>query len=139
MAPGDALCARAEVSRSEIVHVYPHRSSVPADLWDSLLERATTYVDILVYVGMFMTEKPDLLKALREKGENGARIRLLFGDRNAPAVTQRSIDEGIGEHTIAAKIEHALAFFAASPERPESRSARTAPCCTTASTGSTMR
>ena len=40
-----------------------------------------------------------------------ARIRLLFGDRNAPAVTQRSIDEGIGEHTIAAKIEHAQAFF----------------------------
>ena len=72
---------RAEVSRSEIVHVYPHRSSVPADLWDSLLERATTYVDVLVYVGMFMTEKPDLIKALREKGENGARIRLLFGDR----------------------------------------------------------
>jgi hypothetical protein len=102
---------RAEVSRSEIVHVYPHRSSVPADLWDSLLERATTYVDVLVYVGMFMTEKPTLLKTLREKGENGARIRLLFGDRNAPAVTQRSIDEGIGEHTIAAKIEHALSFF----------------------------
>ena len=48
---------------------------------------------------------------MREKGENGARIRLLFGDRNAPAVTQRSLDEGIGEHTIAAKIEHALAFF----------------------------
>ena len=102
---------RAEVAQSEIVQVYPHRSSVPADLWDSLLERATTYVDILVYVGMFMTERPDLLKTLRAKGENGARIRLLFGDREAPAITQRSLDEGIGEHTIAAKIDHALAFF----------------------------
>jgi hypothetical protein len=102
---------RAEVAQSEIVQVYPHRSSVPADLWDTLLERATTYVDILVYVGMFMTERPDLLNALRAKGENGARIRLLFGDREAPAITQRSLDEGIGEHTIAAKIDHALAFF----------------------------
>ena len=102
---------RAEVAQSEIVQVYPHRSSLPGELWDSLLERATTYVDILVYVGMFMTEKPDLLKALRDKGENGARIRLLLGGRNAPAVTQRSLDEGIGEHTIAAKIDHALAFF----------------------------
>ena len=60
---------------------------------------------------MFMTEKPDMLKALREKAEHGARVRLLFGDRDAPAVTQRSIDEGIGEHTIAAKIDRALAFF----------------------------
>ena len=102
---------RAEVARSEIVQVYPHRNSVPADLWDALLEKATTYIDILVYVGMFMTEKPELIKTIREKGENGARVRLLFGDRNAPAVTQRSIDEGIGEHTIAAKIDHALAFF----------------------------
>ena len=102
---------RTEVARSEIVQVYPHRNSVPADLWDALLEKATTYIDILVYVGMFMTEKPDLIKAIREKGGNGARVRLLFGDRNAPAVTQRSIDEGIGEHTIAAKIDHALAFF----------------------------
>jgi transcriptional regulator with XRE-family HTH domain len=102
---------RTEVARSEIVQVYPHRSSVPADLWDSLLGKAATYVDILVYVGMFMTKMPDLPKTLREKAESGARIRLLFGDRDAPAVTQRSIDEGIGEHTIAAKIDHALAFF----------------------------
>jgi hypothetical protein len=102
---------RAEVAQSEIVHVYPHRNSVPPDLWDSLLEKATTYIDILVYVGMFMTEKPDLLKALQEKAEHSTRVRLLFGDRDAPAVTQRSIDEGIGEHTIAAKIDHALAFF----------------------------
>lgn len=102
---------RTQVAQSEIVHVYPHRSSVPADLWDSLLERAVTYVDILVYVGMFLTENPNLLKALREKGENGTRIRLLFGDRNAPEIAQRSIDEGIGKSTIAAKIEHALAFF----------------------------
>jgi hypothetical protein len=106
------------VAQSEIVQVYPHRSSVPADLWESLLERATTYVDILVYVGMFMTEKPDLLKALREKGENGTRIRLLFGDREASAITQRSLDEGIGEHTIAAKIDHALTFFSSLAEAP---------------------
>jgi hypothetical protein len=109
---------RTEVAQSEIVQVYPHRNSVTADLWDALLEKAATYVDILVYVGMFMTEKPDLLKTLRDKAENGARVRLLFGARDAPAVTQRSIDEGIGEHTIAAKIDHALAFFGALTRAP---------------------
>lgn len=101
----------ADVSNSEIVKVYPHRSAIPNDLWDRLLARATKYVDILVYVGMFMTEKPDLISTLKQKAADGARIRLLLGDRDSAAVTQRSIDENIGEHTIAAKIDHALAFF----------------------------
>ncbi|NKQ55420.1 helix-turn-helix transcriptional regulator [Amycolatopsis sp. K13G38] len=101
----------SEVSGSEIVKVYAHRNSVPSDLWDRLLAQATTYVDMLVYVGMFMTEKPGLLESLQEKAANGARIRLLFGDRDAPAVIQRSTDEGIGPRTISAKIDHALAYF----------------------------
>ena len=109
---------RTEVAESEIVQVYPHRSSVPADLWDFLLERAKSRVDILVYVGMFMTDKPDLLKTLRDKAAGGARVRLLLGERDAPAVTQRSIDEGIGEHTIAAKIDQAVAFFSSLAEAP---------------------
>jgi hypothetical protein len=101
----------AEISRSEIVKVYPHRNVVPVDLWDRLLAASTTYVDVLVYVGMFMTEKPDLIATLRRKAGDGVRVRLLLGDRDSAAVTQRSLDEGIGEHTIAAKIDHALAFF----------------------------
>jgi hypothetical protein len=101
----------SEVNDSEIVKVYAHRSTVPTDLWDRLFTRATTYVDILVYVGMFLTERPGLLRDLRDKAKDGARIRLLFGDRNAPAVIQRSLDEDIGERTISAKIDHALAYF----------------------------
>lgn len=109
----DAISSEAAeaVSGSEIVRVYAHRSLVPPDLWDHLLHAATTYVDMLVYVGMFLTEKPDLPALLRQKAANGARVRLIFGDRSAAAVRQRSLDEGIGEHTIAAKIDHALAFF----------------------------
>jgi hypothetical protein len=109
----DALTGEAAdaISNSEIVKVYAHRSLIPPDLWDHLLGSATTYVDVLVYVGMFLTEKPDLLAVLRAKAADGARIRLIFGDRKAAAVRQRSLDEGIGEQTIAAKIDHALAFF----------------------------
>jgi hypothetical protein len=106
----DAVSSDA-VSGSEIVQVYAHRSLVPPDLWDRLLGSAATYIDMLVYVGMFLTEKPDLPAVLREKAAEGARVRLIFGDRDAPAVRQRSLDEGIGENTIAAKIDHALAFF----------------------------
>lgn len=101
----------SEASSSEIVKVYPHRSAVPDDLWDRLLTASQTCIDIVVYVGMFMTEKPDLLRTMRAKARDGVQIRLLLGDRNSAAVTQRSIDEGIGAYTIAAKIDHALAYF----------------------------
>lgn len=107
-----------KVSESEIVKAYPHRSAVPAELWDRLLNKATGRVDILVYVGMFMTEKPNLLDALRDKAAGGAQVRLLFGDRDCPAVIQRSLDEGIGRNTISAKIDHALAFFKPLAEAP---------------------
>lgn len=106
------------ISESEIIKVYPHRSAMPADLWDRLLSRATTCVDILVYVGMFMTEKPDLLSTLRDKAARGTRIRLLFGARDSPAVIQRSLDEGIGKHTVSAKIDHALFYFGSLADVP---------------------
>lgn len=101
----------ATISESEIVKTYPHRSSVPPDLWDQLFDQAEDTISILVYVGMFMTEKPDLLTTLRKKAENGVQVRLLFGDRDSKEVIQRSTDEGIGPHTISAKIDHALAYF----------------------------
>ncbi|MGW1676622.1 helix-turn-helix domain-containing protein [Saccharopolyspora sp. NPDC002376] len=102
---------RNQASESEIIKVFPHRSAVPADLWDRLLAAATTHVDILVYVGMFLTEKPNLLATLKEKAGAGAQVRLLFGDRDSEAVIQRSLDERIGRNTISAKIDHALAYF----------------------------
>lgn len=101
----------AKVSESEIIRTYPHRSALPADLWDQLFDQAQNTIGILVYVGMFMTEKPNLLATLRKKAESNVQIRLLFGDRDSAAVIQRSIDEGIGPNTISAKIDHALAYF----------------------------
>ncbi|WP_190820117.1 DUF5919 domain-containing protein [Saccharopolyspora pogona] len=101
----------AEVSGSEIVKVYPHRHAVPRDLWTQLLDRATSEVEILVYVGMFLTEDRNILRKLTDKANNGARIRLLFGDPASVAITRRSSEENIGKSTISAKIRQALAFF----------------------------
>lgn len=100
-----------EINEAEIVRTYPHRNAIPPELWDQLLTQAQKTIDILVYVGMFLTEKPELPATLREKASNGATIRMLFGDRDSPAVIQRSEDEGIGSRTISAKIDHALAYF----------------------------
>ncbi len=96
---------------SGVVQFYPNRASVPSQLWDRLLERAEREVGILVYVGMFLTEKPGLLDNLRSKAEGGTRVRILIGDPDSEAVKQRSDDEGIGRNTISAKILHAAAFF----------------------------
>lgn len=103
----DPMCE----SESELVTFYPHRNAVPNDLWDHLITQATTKIDVLVYVGMFLTEKPGLLATLRAKAEHRVKIRLLFGQRDSPAVIQRSTDEGIGAGTISAKIDHSIAHF----------------------------
>lgn len=100
-----------QASDSELIRFYPHRSAVPDELWDRLFAKATTNVDILVYVGMFMTERPNLLADMKDKAQQGTRIRLLLGDRNSGAVIQRSVDEKIGRDTISAKIDHTLAHF----------------------------
>lgn len=98
-------------SASEIAAVYPHRGAVPPGLWDKLLTDTVRAIDVLVYVGMHFTERPHLIEDLRAKALEGVRIRVLLGDRDAPAVRQRSLDEGIGVHTIAAKIDHAVAWY----------------------------
>lgn len=107
-----------EVSGSEVVQVFPSRNAIPRDLWDRLLNQATSRVDILVYVGMFLTENPDLIPALQAKGAAGGRVRLLFGDPASREVARRSADEGIGKNAISAKIRNALAYFGRIADEP---------------------
>ncbi len=101
----------AAVAESEVVKVYPNRNAVPRDVWEHLLDQATARVDVLVYVGMFLTENPALLPALRAKGTAGARVRLLLGDPDSREVQRRSLEEGIGKGAISAKIRNVLACF----------------------------
>ncbi|GAA3433378.1 DUF5919 domain-containing protein [Kutzneria kofuensis] len=100
-----------EIGGSEVIKVYPHRNSVPRELWSRLIDNAAEEVEVLVYVGMFLTEDRNLIKIFREKAQAGARIRLLFGDPASREVARRSTEEGIGKNAIAAKIGQALAFF----------------------------
>lgn len=96
---------------AEIVHVYPHRSTVPVELWRRLLHRAVERIDILVYAGLFLFEQhPHLVKLLHEKADAGTRIRLLLGDPHCHAVLERGEEEGVGD-VIAAKIRNARAYY----------------------------
>ena len=107
-----------EVATSEVVTVYPHRHTIPRDLWARLLAGASTEIDILVYAALFLTEDPGLIKTFRTKAHAGAKIRLLFGDPRSREVAKRSIEENIGPATIAAKIRNVLTFFLPLTDEP---------------------
>jgi transcriptional regulator with XRE-family HTH domain len=106
-----SLSKTIAAGESEVLKVYPHRHSVPADLWRHLLQQATDDVAILVYVGMFLTEAPDLINTLRRKANDGTRVRLLFGEPKSDTIVRRSEEEGIGPYAIPAKIRNSLAIF----------------------------
>ncbi|MGH1488553.1 MAG: DUF5919 domain-containing protein [Acidimicrobiales bacterium] len=103
---------RAVVSESEIVKVYPHRSQVPADLWQRLINDATERVDILVYAGLYLAEEYGLAKKLRKAAKQGLEARLLFGDPDCDPVTERAGEEGLGSTFMGMRIRNTLTFFA---------------------------
>ncbi|AOS61152.1 DUF5919 domain-containing protein [Actinoalloteichus hymeniacidonis] len=109
----DALPAerKAEVGVSEVVKVYPHRNAIPVELWDRLISEATKQVEILVHAGLFLVERPTFVKDLAKKAENGAQIRLLFGDPASREVVRRSEEEQLGKATLGGRIRNALAFY----------------------------
>lgn len=102
---------RNRAAESEILHVYPHRAGIPADMWSRLFDSASENIDVLVYAGLFLPEQqPRLMATLCEKSDSGVGIRFLFGDPDCEQVAQRSAEEGIGD-AIAAKIRNVLIMF----------------------------
>ncbi|MFI6098695.1 DUF5919 domain-containing protein [Lentzea sp. NPDC051213] len=102
---------KAEITESEVVKLYPHRNSIPADLWDHLITNATQQVEVLVHAGIFLVERPTFMRDLANKAANGARIRLIFGDPASREVAKRSDEEQLGKGTLGSRIRNALAFY----------------------------
>ena len=100
----------ATASESEIVAVYPHRWAVPREAWGRLFEQAEREIGILVYSGHFMAEDAGLKRLLAAKAEAGARVRILLGDPESPAVAERGISEGIDD-TMPSKVRSAITMF----------------------------
>lgn len=98
----------ADLSKAEIVTVYPHRHVVPTDLWREMCERAKERIEILVYAGIGLAEDPRFLSVLQAKSKSVA-IRVLMGDPACEAVIQRGIDEG--HHIMDGKIRNALVNY----------------------------
>jgi transcriptional regulator with XRE-family HTH domain len=101
----------SEVAQSEVIQVYPHRYSVPGDLWTRLFDQAAEQIEILLYSGMFLTDNPALIKLMRKKAQAGTKIRILVGDPASKEVAKRSTDEGLDKTTLPAKARNALVFY----------------------------
>lgn len=98
----------AELSQAEIIAIYPHRHVVPAGLWREIYERAERRLDALVYAGGFLSEDPPFFALLKAKSAT-ARIRMMLGDPDCPAVAQRGRDEG--HMVMGHKIRNALVNY----------------------------
>ncbi|MFD3684568.1 DUF5919 domain-containing protein [Nocardiopsis sp. NPDC058631] len=97
-------------SQSEIVQVYPHRWSVPPELWKRVFESAQQEISILVFSGFFLADDPSMIKLLADKARAGVRVRFLLGDPKSEAVAQRGRDEGI-DGLLASKIQNVILLY----------------------------
>jgi len=100
----------ASAAHSEIIHVYPHRWTVPRDLWVHLFSEAEHEIGILVYGGFFLAEDAGLLRQLADRARAGVHLRIILGNPDAPAIRQRGAEEGIDD-AIIAKIRNALVLY----------------------------
>ncbi|MDF9817219.1 XRE family transcriptional regulator [Streptomyces sp. SPB162] len=86
-------------STAELVTFYPNRGAVPAHLWSSLIDNATSQVEILVYAGLFLFDThPELSDDLADKATAGAQVRILLGDPDSEMILRRGEEEGIGDN-----------------------------------------
>jgi lambda repressor-like predicted transcriptional regulator len=100
-----------QVTRSEVVQIYPRRSAVPPDMWQRLLDKSERQVGILAYGGLFLPEQnPRWVSTLHEKASNGVHIEILLGDPDGHQVAERGADEGIGD-AMGSKVHNVLAYY----------------------------
>jgi transcriptional regulator with XRE-family HTH domain len=107
----ELMAARSAAARpSEVVAIYPHRWSIPRDIWHRLFSDATREIAILAYSSLFIAEDTGLVSVLREQAAAGIRVRLTLGDPDCPQVAERGTQEGIDE-SMAARIRNALVLY----------------------------
>ncbi|GAA1769322.1 helix-turn-helix transcriptional regulator [Luedemannella helvata] len=101
----------AQIAQSEVVHIYPRRSAVPADIWQRLLDKATSRIGVLAYAGLFLPEQnPRWVSTMKAKADLGAQVEILLGDPDSAQVAERGKDEGIGD-AMGSKVRNVLAFY----------------------------
>jgi transcriptional regulator with XRE-family HTH domain len=94
----------------ELGAIYPHRWSVPREIWTRFFASAEQEIGILAYSALFFAEDAGILRILADKGRAGITVRIALGDPESPHVAERGKEEGIGD-AMPAKIRNALALY----------------------------
>jgi transcriptional regulator with XRE-family HTH domain len=102
--------ALPEPSKTEVITTYPHRWAVPRAAWLQLFQHARLEIGILAYAALFLAEDAGLVRLIADKAREGVEVRILLGDPNSTRVSERGVDEGIGE-SMAAKIRNSLVLY----------------------------
>jgi transcriptional regulator with XRE-family HTH domain len=90
--------AGGAVGRSaEVVAIYPHVSSVPAELWRELLGSAAEEIGILAYDGIPIASDARLVALLRSRAVAGVRVRIALSDHEQPGQDVAGLAAGIRE------------------------------------------
>jgi hypothetical protein len=106
-------------SAAELVTLYPNRGAVPGGLWHSLIDSATSHIDILVFSGLFLPDGyPEVARVLAAKAEQGTKVRLAFGNPDSEAVRLRGEEEHIGDG-MAARIRLSLVYLQDAVSAPD--------------------
>lgn len=106
----DVVQPRRKISH-EVKAVYPHRWTVPQNIWRRLFQSANREIDILAYSSLFLAEDTGMIRLLASRARAGVKIRILLGDPDSPEVATRGDEEGIGADVMAARVRNALMLY----------------------------
>jgi hypothetical protein len=95
---------------AEIAGVYARRTAISQTGWLSLFGTAKSEIGILAYSALFLAEDARIVRLLSDKSDDGVRIRIALGAPDGHKVTQRGVEEEIGE-AMGAKIRNALSLL----------------------------
>lgn len=80
----------------EIVAVYPYRSACPKAIWAELVERAKSEIYFAGYTNYFVfLDQPHFHLTLRQKLDEGVRVRFLLGDPDSEVTRAREAVEDV--------------------------------------------
>jgi transcriptional regulator with XRE-family HTH domain len=94
----------------EVLAIYPHRDTVPRDVWVRLFGSAQREIGILDDADMPVAADPPIAAVLAERARSGVRMRICVHDTNTHAGAQGAVRPDSG-HTSEVLVHEALAVY----------------------------